>query len=379
MNKNAVIIIIVGLVIASVFFYLGSRSSITGNVINDGSDKIVNSEPKEDQLIQESNVISEVDYQVEVEDKITGNSLEDAEVYLDGKLAGKTSNEGLLIIEDVKLGKHNIRATFKGEESDVLTKEVTETENNVVINLISPRTITLELKDSETDKPVDNENVFLKSIDGKANFNPILTTDEGKAQFSEVLPGDYVISIERFPNKPADMVTISASDFIKAEVDMPNPRFRGSINCGAQKLDLAKFDHYRECEITLKNENYERGMSSKDTTIVLYVYGRENDGDFIKVDEDILDFDEIKEGETKLNTTKKLYGFSSKHVEEKIVAAVYDGWKYLPEDTSQIGGVSISQSLKDKFITESVNWCANNIGECVEGAKKVAGVIAAAV
>ena len=79
MNKNAVIIIIV-LVIASVFFYLGSRSSTTGNVINDGSDKIVNSEPKEDQLIQESNVISEVDYQVEVEDKITGNSLEDAEV-----------------------------------------------------------------------------------------------------------------------------------------------------------------------------------------------------------------------------------------------------------------------------------------------------------
>ncbi len=381
MNKNTITIVVIGLLIAGLFFYIGSKFSITGNVVNTDSKKIINSEPKEDQLLQENKAVSKVNYQVKVKDKFTKENLGYADVYLDGKLSGKTSSDGELIIEDADVGRHNLRALYKGEESDVLTKDITEFDNNIIIYITAPRTITLELKDSETNKPVDNENVFLKSSDGKANFNPILTTNEGKAQFNDVLPRDYVISIERFPNKPADMVTIGANNFITAKVDMPNPRFKGSINCGAQKSDIfeLEFDNYRECEITLKNEDYERGMDSEDTTIVLYVYGRKKEGDFVKVDEDILDFGEIKEGETESKITKKLYGFSSSHTEEKIVAAVYDGWKYLPEDTSQIGGVSISQSLKDKFIIESINWCANNIGECAEGAKKVVGIIAVAV
>ena len=98
MNKNIIVIIVVGLVVASVFFYLGSRSSITGDVVKENPEKVINSEPKEDSLSQESKVVSEVDYQVKVEDKLTKESLEYAEIYLDGKLVGKTSSDGELVI-----------------------------------------------------------------------------------------------------------------------------------------------------------------------------------------------------------------------------------------------------------------------------------------
>ena len=377
MNKNIVIIIVVGLVIASVFFYLGSRSSITGNVINEGSEKVINSEPKEDQLSQKSNIVSDVDYEVSVEDKVTGESIEYAEVYLDGKLAGKTSSDGELIIEDVGIGRHNLRASYKGEESDVLTKDVTELDKSIVIYITAPRTITLELKDSETNKPVDNENVFLKSIDGKAKFNPILTTDEGKAQFSEVLPGDYVISIERFPNKPADMVTIGVSNFITADVDMPNPKFRGSMICNPTSPLLG--DSWIECDVNIKNEDYNRGMNSIDTSVLVILYTKKKGEDFKNVGQQLLSFEDIQVGKDDTRTTKKFYEYSRFDEETKVLAIVYDGWKYTPEDYSKIGGIELSQDLFDKLTTNAVDWCASNIGECVEGAVKVAGTIATAV
>ncbi|MEK6854681.1 MAG: hypothetical protein AABX73_00480 [Nanoarchaeota archaeon] len=377
MNKNIIAIIVVGLVVASFFFYLGSRSSITGNVVKENPEKVINSEPKEDSLSQESKVVSEVDYQVKVEDKLTKESLEYAEIYLDGKLVGKTSSDGELVIENVEIGRHNLRAFYKGEESDVLTKDVTESDKVIVIYITAPRTITLELKDSETNKPVDNENVFLKSIDGKAKFNPILTTDEGKAQFSEVLPGDYVISIERFPNKPADMVTIGASDLITADVDMPNPKFRGSMICNPTSPLLG--DSWIECNVNIKNEDYNRGMNSIDTSVLVILYTKKKGEDFKNVGQQPLYFEDISVGKDETRTTKKFYEYSRFDEETKVLAIVYDGWKYTPEDYSKIGGIELSQDLFDKLTTNVVDWCASNVGECVEGAVKVAGTIATAV
>ncbi|MBS3086143.1 hypothetical protein J4422_00385 [Candidatus Pacearchaeota archaeon] len=374
-KKNLVIIGLVAVLII-IGIYQFAKPSVTGNVVN--SDKIIDT-GKEGDLSKEVKVINEIDYEVKVVDKLTGKNLESAEVYLDGKLVGKTSSDGKLMIESLEFGKHYLRAEYKNEKSDVLTKEVTESDNNITIQIIAPRTINLELKDSETNKPIDNENVFLKSIDGKANFNPILTTDEGKAQFNDVLPGDYVISIERFPNKPADMVTISSNDLITAEVDMPNPRFTGSMVCDATKPFLQS--SYLVCNVNLKNSNYERALDSTDTSVLVTVYSRENDEDFdFKIiGHQLLDFGKINVGQSTSKETTRFDEYSRFDAETKIIATVYDGWKYTPENNKQIGGNQLSQDLFDKLTTNAVNWCANNVGECVEAGTKVAGFIASGV
>jgi hypothetical protein len=358
------------------FYFVGKgRGGVTGNVINSGPEKIVDSDVKAEKLNQQSNTKEDITYKVVVEDELTNDPLEDAFIYLDGSLAGKTSRKGELYIENVKMGKHSIRAEYKGQ-SDVKTADISEEDNELVINLIAPRTITLELKDSETNKPISDVKVFLEATNGKAHYNPLSTADDGKTQFNDVLPGDYQVRIEEFPEaKPSKLVTVEDKNFISVDVDMPNPRFRGSsINCKEEIPFLG--ESYGECTVNLKNDG---NTDSKDTTVLLYIY-KEEDGSFIKIGEETLDFGSVANGQIVSKTTKRFDVFS-RFTTEHVVAVIYEGWKYTPEDDSQIGDVTIPPTLMNKFIADSATWCSENIQQCAETAtntaKTVVGIIAA--
>lgn len=371
--KKTIIVIIVGLIIAGIFFYLGAKSSLTGNVVDTGSEKIVTSEPKEDNLLQQSNIISEVDYKVSVKDELTGKPLENAFMYLDGEFVGKTSKQGEIVLENVKIGKHSLRADYKGE-SNILTEEVSEINTDTTILINAPRTITLELKDSETNRPINDVKVFLETTSGKAHYSPLSTDDEGRTQFNDILPGDYQVRIEEFPNvKPSKLVKINENEFITANLDMPNPKFEGSsIHC--EETHYLIGDNYGICTVTLKNNG---NIESKATSVILNVYKYDN-GTYTKIDSDTLDFDNIPQGESESLSSVKFKTYSRGY-EEYAVAVVYDGSDYTPEDKSQIGGVTMPQGLLDKFQTETVEWCSDDIqrcGETVAGvAKAVVGII----
>ncbi len=371
--KKTIIVIIVGLIIAGIFFYLGAKSSVTGNIVNTDSEKIVSSEPKEDNLLQQSNIISEVDYRISVKDELTSKPLENAFVYLDGTFIGKTSKQGDIVLEKVKMGKHSLRADYKGE-SNILTEEVSNTNTYTTILINAPRTVTLELKDSETNRPINDVKVFLETTNGKAHYSPLSTDDEGKTQFNDILSGDYQVRIEEFPNaKPSKLVKINENDFITVNLDMPNPKFEGSsIHC--EETHYLIGDNYGICTVTLKNNG---NMESKATSVILNVYKYDN-GEYTKIDSNTLDFDNIPQGKSK-SLSSVIFKTFSRSYEEYAVAVIYDGHKYTPEDKSQIGGVTMPQGLLDKFQTETVEWCSNDIqrcGETIAGvAKAVVGII----
>lgn len=377
MNKNTITIVVIGLLIAGLFFYIGSKFSITGNVVNTDSKKIINSEPKEAPLTQKNKVINEVDYEVKVNDEFTGKAIGNAEIYLDGKLVGKTSSDGKFTIPSVEFGKHNLRAEYKGKISDILNKDVSEINNNAILYIEAPKTITLTIKDSETGNPIDRENIFLKSIDGKASFSTMRTDDNGKVKFEEISPGDYTVSIESYNANPSSSIEIKSEDDVLVNLDMPNPRFRGSMSCDTTSPLLR--DSWIECKVSIKNEYYRRGMDSTDTSVLVVLYTKKKGEDFKNVNRQLLNFEDIQIGKEETLPTKSFYEYSRFDEETKVIAIVYDGWKYTPEDYSKIGGIELSQDLFDKLTTNAVDWCANNIGECAEGAKTIAGIFAGGV
>lgn len=373
MDKKNLIIIGLVAVILIIGIWQFVKPSVTGNVVNTGADTIVDSETTEEDLTEESKVVNEIDYNVRVQDELTNKPLQDAFVYLDGKFIGKTSNKGELTVDSVEFGKHSLRADYKGE-SNILTEEISELNNRATIYIKAPRTITLELKDSETNRPINDVKVFLETTNGKAHYNPLSTTDEGKTQFNDILPGDYQIRIEEFPNaKPSKLVTIGASDFITAEVDMPNPRFRGSSIVCEEKFILFE-GHYGVCSVTLKNDG---NRDSEDTTVVLRIYKQE-DGEFVKIGGETLNFGSIPKGDSVSLTTERHKEFSGSY-EEYVVAVIYEGWRYTPEDTSKLDDATIPQGIMNKFVTETANWCSDDIQRCGETAaeigKAVVGII----
>lgn len=310
----------------------------------------------------------ELNVKVKVYDELTNEPLEDVSVYFDGLFKGKTSPDGSLLITKIKEGSHSIRVEYKQVSKDV-TQVITFESNEVIIKIKAPRTITIELKDSETGKPIDFMKIFLEGI--SITYRSFLETDDdGRTLIPDVLPGTYQIRLEGVPTlvKPSKQIIIGADEFISVTVDMPNPRFQGSLNCNEK---LGFFDVYGVCEVTVKNINYERGIVTQDTVVILLVYLQDENGNYVLVDKDLLDFEPILPGDSRPKTSTDLYGFQFGK-QETVVAIIFEGWKYTPQSNEQIGEITLPISLVEQAINDGINYCKQNFGECV---KVISGII----
>lgn len=302
-------------------------------------------------------------------DEITGDELKNAEIYLDGSFKGSTGSNGLYTIDSVKEGNHNLRVSYEGVDGDPKPIVVSGTQTEFTVSLIAPRSITFILADSETGKPIDNEEVSLESTTASSYHSTQETGNDGKVIIDNIIPGSYKIILNDVNSisKPNKLISIGSESSLDVDLDMPNPILTGSISCDEHGL----LDRYGECIVKLKNQASDKSVPTQDTVVLLFAYIDDE-----LVDSDILDFGSILVGdETEEKTTKQMYGFKF-NKEEKVVAIIFENYPYMPENDNFVGGVSVSPGLVETAIGDAIEYCTANPHVC---AKTVSGLLGAVI
>jgi len=293
-------------------------------------------------------------------DQITKAPVGNAEIFIDGIPVGKSNAEGLIVIENINEGPHQIEARLKDSRSS-LTVNLTPDSQRFEIEILAPRQLSLTLIDSETRKPITQMIVFLESKSNNyRSFSP--TTDFGKVSIDDVLPGQYAVRLEGAQTlaTPSTLITVGESDELTIELDMPNPRLSVAVTCSQQ---IGFLNLYGVCDVTVKNQDYDKALSSLDTIVVLLVYNEES---IIPIDSWIVSFGNLHPGEELKLTSPRLNNFDLGQ-QETIVAAVFDGSRYTPE----VDPLSIRQPVSkvemwiSDAIQELIRKCIGNPLRCI--------------
>ncbi len=310
---------------------------------------------------------------VNVRDEFDNTPLE-ADVYLNGQWKGKATS-GRLEIKDIANGDYSLQAKYKLVDK-IESITVSPLQKEFTVLLKAPRSIMFALLDTETKKPITFEKVFLESTTSTAYSATRETDDLGKVKIDDILPGDYRLTLQAVESrvKPSKVVNIDSSKEVSVSVDMPNPEFSSSISCDEWGL------LYRDgrCTVTVKNLDSERSITTKDTIVVVLVYLEDDKGKIQLVDKDIINFGRLLPGQELKKTTKDLPGFAWGK-QEKVVAAVIEGWKYVPEDQKLTGQISMPLGVVERWIKDLgdaiVNYCTGDIVQCGKTIADVVGII----
>lgn len=320
--------------------------------------------------------------EVKIVDELTNNPVKDGEIRLDGAYKGKTSASGTLEIKDVKEGTHTIDIEYKQISTNEAI-DVTSDQRSFTVRIKAPRSVTLKLKDSETGKPIVGYSVLLKNSEIYRSIDD--TDDYGRVEIKDVLPGNYKLEVVNAPrdiharSDPSKLITIGRGSSIDAEVDMPNPKFEGTINC--EQKGCIFCDKYGVCDVKLTNveSSNENTIRSEHTLVFLFVFVEEEKGsgdyELKTVGKHILDFGSLSPGESKTKTSENLNEFAW-NKEEIVVAVIVEGWTYTPENQKNVGEVKVPTSQLEKLTERVISYCKQNPQVCADVARKIiAGVM----
>lgn len=299
----------------------------------------------------------EFSIKIKVKDELTGDTIENAKIKLDGLYKGETSSNGILELKDVGEGSHNLEIEYNGVSKDK-TVEVTLTKRSFEIEIKAPRTVILEVKDEETGKLVNNVRVSLDGIEKG------YTTQDGTLKIENILPGSYrtSIAIPGYGTIDAGYIDVNIQPRVKVMIDMPNPVFSVGATI-KEELQLPSFDEKGIATVELYNGG---DVSSEDTLAIVSVYTIE-DGKISLLDQCLIRFGGISKGEMKSKESRELD--TSYWKDDDITVVVFDRNKYIPEQDFAVK-LNLPGSTVDNLIEDAASYCSQSKEECA----KVAGV-----
>ncbi len=322
---------------------------------------------------------------ISVVDEITKEPVEDAEIYIDGSYKGRTDPAGSYSVSFVEEGTHVLEVK-KGNISDSTTIYVTPENTAFQISIKLPRTITIVVKDKETQLPVNGFYVEIRNEEtGETIKSLFKTTDEGKTKLANVLPGEYRLEVDvptdlyKTDYKPTAYITITGEESeIEVEVEMPHPRFRGSLSCKDRCLFAPDC-----CYVTLTNKSWQKGITTEDTTLQLFVLRKAENGEYEIISTEQYKFGRIAPGQE----VKAIKGEGCENEEgirvrgldcllpETVVAVVFEGWRWTPQNAKPIGSITIPESELAKITKKVIKYCEQNPSVCANAIKYIAGIL----
>ncbi len=315
---------------------------------------------------------------ITVKDELDNTLLEDVDVYLQGEWKGKTNTQGKLEIKDVSNKDYSLNVKYKGaDKTEVIT--VNQFQKEFTVLLKAPKSVIFTLTDTETNKPITFENVFLESTGSAAYSSTRETDDIGKVKIDDIFPGDYRVTLQAVESrvKPSKVINIGSSKEIVVSLDMPNPELIASgLSCTEWWATIT--DWHGKCSVTIKNTESERSIATKDTAVVILVYLEDDSGNAQLVNKDVINIGRLLPSQEKKVTTKELTGFQWGK-KEKIVAVLVEGWKYVPEDQKLMGEVNMPVSVTERWLKDLgdalVDYCTGDIVQCGKTIADVIGII----
>ena len=286
---------------------------------------------------------------VTVIDRFSTSPLADVEIRMDGLFVGRTDSTGQMVITSVQRERHYIKAVVGEAEGGVSIHPNDAEEVRIVLDV--PRRLDLRVVDVETDQPVVGYDVtLLDSLNPRLLWRSRFRTDDhGQTTVEGIPPGRYNVTLEGAPGtvKPSEVLEVPSELPIDREqvlvVDMPNPEFRGSISCTQHPRFIG--DRYGVCKVKLTNLSGDRSIASKGTQIVFRVWVRaEYAGAHM-----LANSFSVRPGETEEFISERMYEFAMSD-SEVVVATIYDGWEYTPENLKEIGTSNIPVGIFDEAI-----------------------------
>jgi len=304
-----------------------------------------------------SPISNEADIKIIVLDEFTNNPVREAKVSLDGGSETLTSSDGSITFSSVEFGEHRVRVEYKEQVKDE-TITVSLTENQFTITIPAPKTIDVKILDTETGNPVKNQEIYM---DGKKIGS---TTQNGDIMIRDVMPGTYVLSLDKVKTSPNTKLTVYATgDSYTVSVDMPNPLFTV-----AGKLESSMIPgNTNKATVEIANTGK---ISSEGTIAVVLEYQEEP---FKLIDKDIISFGEIPA--TGIPVEKESRALSNPWlVYEDVVIVVFDKNEYIPERDWSVQ-LSVPKDAISSWVSQSMNYCNQNAKDCAEIAGIFAGTL----
>jgi hypothetical protein len=227
--------------------------------------------------------------------------------------------------------------------------------------------ISLTLRDFGSQKPIGKVDggyvqVLLGGVDaGYLNDNGELEIDgvpEGSQNLTLIIPSygqkRQNVEITSGENTPVDIL-----------IDMPNPIFDLTIDCTTGWL----FEQYGDITVSLTNSG---DLASEHTSVLIIVYNADDTS--TPLDTHTFDFPSlvpIKDGGQSYTPETwrcNNFRYGSKEI---IVAVVFDGWAYTPQNEQVINEVSVPSSLFTQVSNSVAGYLSNHPEVIVETVAKV--------
>lgn len=156
---------------------------------------------------------------------------------------------------------------------------------------------------------------------------------------------------------------------------MPYPRYSGAITCS----EYGAYNKMGRCNVSVKNDPYERSMPSYDADVFLFVFTESNataEDKFALAGQHLKSLSAFSPGEVVSNVFDPLPEFEGDK-KEIIVALILESWEYSPQNEGSIGVNAVSKSDLSGFVNRIKEHCADESSECPQVLKKkIVGVLA---
>ncbi len=298
-----------------------------------------------------------------INDKLTYDPLKGVKIYLDGSLKGETSDNGILEINNIEYGIHQISCNYK-DVIESSTINVNDENDYFSFSISAPRAVTLQFYDEETNNPIKEMDVYLDDVlCGK-------TTRDGQLYVDSVSPELHKISMD-VPGHSGmidEYITVNIEDTITMDIDVPNPEFQVSIDAYSY-YDYFALEEKGYISVTLTNTGE---VDSSGTAVLVLLYNSD-DYSIVRASK-ILEFGSLvplpKGGRSLTKEWAEITAFKF-GPEEAIVVVILDNWGYTPENNEMFNEVKVSNSILTEFILSTGNYIANNPEEVIGTIAKI--------
>jgi hypothetical protein len=332
---------------------------------------------KEDQAVELSLKIPK-NISLKIVDRLSGDPVSGARISLDGEEIGLTAPDGTILLDSAYAGEYVVEISYL----DVTTSrsiDLSDDEDVITFGIDLPFDVTIEIKDTETGKSVSGWNVILKNQE--LTVPGTRTGLDGKTVIKSVIPGSYHMELS-YPagrinvSEAGKTITIGNERALFEKVDIPNPRYSGSLTCSEHGV----YNKMGRCEVSVKNVEYERSMPSYDVDVFLFVFTESNASGadrFELAGRHLKSFSFLSPGEVYSGVFDPLPEFEGDK-KEAIVVLILDDWEYSPENEVSVGGNDVSPSDLSILVRRIKERCSDESAECMQVLeKKIVGILAA--
>jgi len=181
-----------------------------------------------------------------VSDKDTGEVLDNAKIYLDNRFKGATSG-GILNVQLVPEGQHSVKLEYEGVSSSE-SIAVNSMNTKFSLGISVPKKVIVKLTDSESNKEVENIQVYL---DEEAKG---VTGSDGSLTITEVMPGTHSIRLViPYKDDVTQTFTVKGDTDVPINVKMPKPDIVISFVPGQHRWQDWTKMCVQDFEITISN------------------------------------------------------------------------------------------------------------------------------